>query len=307
MPSMHSVSIFTTAPYKPSDVPLGSLVPDIRYPNQDALDCVNELSQGPEISNRPQANFKGALGEDSSRSVLAQITKLLTLSHSRKKNQSLDIGAKTGWIYELKHPKQVFEELCKRDGVRTWLREGVSANFDSYFVVGVRTFKEAKVSKGEEKSSETGLDATVPVSEAIKANSGVDVGDAADLKLKGEDKKKVKGEESFDVDEEMIYAIEYRKIKVNMKIIQQTKETKDAKGKDGDKDKDNDEGSIAKLGRDNTWRFYYDNRIAGEDAALGEEYEAELEEEDVNLPEGYEVVADQHGDMYLVPPSSEQV
>ena len=202
---------FSTAPYTLSDVPLGSLVPDIRHPNQDAV-SVLKAKLGIDYSPRNQQNFKGLLDTTSNSTLRAQITRLLSLLRSKSKSQSLEIEAESGTIYELKEPRTFFRLACAEPKVRTWLQEGLQEKAESNFVVGLRTFHNASVGHKARQESQTKVEGSVPVGQSIKANTSVDVSDAADVSF-GRDKDKAKeSDESFTTPGEYIYAICFRRV-----------------------------------------------------------------------------------------------
>jgi len=280
---MESHIIFTTAPFEVEDVPLGTLVPDVRYPNQDCLTISAASSK--QVSKRPQKNFSGILNSDKHKSFRVQLTKLLTLSASKSKGGNITLTAEEGWIYELLQPKKVFKELCTKDEVRIWLLEGLEGQQHSHFVVGTRTFKNASVVKGTKSTKEVEVAGSAPVGQVIKVNTGVDLGNAADLESKLENTKAENAEESFKTEGELAYAIEYRKIIMKKR-----------------------QPDAPILSSENIWRYYSDDRTAGEEGGQFEEYEATLSEDTIpaTASTSYEGVEDVDGEVLLLPVASEK-
>jgi hypothetical protein len=274
---MTSRIIFTTAPFEVDDVLLGSLVPDVRYPNQDALTLIKPLSED-KFSKREQKNFNGVLDSDKQKSFRAQLTKLLTFSVKTSQSENLTLEAVKGWIYELRQPKTLFKELCGKNEVRTWLREGLETQQDSYFVVGLRTFEHAAVGKGLKSAKGVDVSGSVPVGEVVKANTALDPGDAADVEVEVENTETKNAEESFETEDELVYAIEYRKIIMKKR-----------------------QPDTPILSTDNVWRYYSDNRVAdGEDGPF-EEYETSLSEEKIPADTLYKSLEDVDGEVILLP------
>jgi len=274
---MTSHTIFTTAPFEIGDVPLGTLVPDVRYPNQDAL-TVYEVLTKDKFSKRVQKNFNGLLDSDKQTSLKVQLTRLLTLSAKNSKKSNITLKAETGWIYELLQPKALFKELCGKDEVRVWLREGLETQQDSYFVVGVRTFENAAVAKGLKSTKGLDVAGSVPVGEAVKANFGVNPGDAADLAAKVENTETENAEESFETEGELVYAIEYRKIIMKKR-----------------------QPDTPILSNENVWRYYSENRVAGVEEGPFEEYETSLSDDKIPASTVYESLEDVDGEVLLLP------
>ena len=272
---MTSHIIFTTAPFQVEDVPLGTLVPDVRYPNQDCLTIVEASSE--KVSKRPQKNFNGILNSSKHKSFKVQLTKLLSLSANTSKNANITLKAEEGWIYELQQPRTVFKELCAKDEVRLWLREGLETQQDSYFIVGVRTFKNASVVRGL-KSAEVDVTRSAPVGQAIKANTAVDPGDAADLEAEVENTKTENAEESFKTEGELVYAIEYRKIIMKKR-----------------------QPDAPILSNENVWRYYSENRVADGEGGPFEEYKTTLSEDKIPASTFYESLEDVDGEVLLLP------
>jgi len=276
---MKSHTIFTTAPFHLNDVPLGSLIPDIRYPNQDAL-IMNRVLEDEEFSKREQIKFHGTLDGDKQRKFSLQLTKLLRHSASKSRSQTLSLNAEKGWIYELKQPKALFKERCSNDSVRTWLREGLEEQQESYFVVGFRTFQGTAVGKVYKSAKELELASTIPVDDLVKANTSVSPSDGVNVEMNVQKSEHLDEDESFEVNEELVYAIEYRRIHM----------------------KKRDSTLPAALSKDNVWRYYSENRMVTEvgKEAPYEEYEALLAEDSLGIRDAADFVEDVDGSILLM-------
>lgn len=247
---------FSTAPYTLSDIPLGSLVPNVRYPNQDALSVLT-AKLDTDYTARDQQHFKGLLDRTSDFTLRAQITRLLSIPRSKSDSGSIEVQAERGILYELTQPKIFFRLACAEPKVRTWLQEGLQEKLESYFVVGLRTFHDATVGHKAKLESQTKVDGSAPIGEVVEANTGVGVGDAADISM-GKDKDKAqKSEETFATPGEYIYAICYRRIILRTKSV-----------------------STASLDKTNEWKLYSETREDDPSSSLQEACEADLEDED---------------------------
>jgi hypothetical protein len=203
--------IFSPAPFSLSDVPIASLVSDLRYPNQDALSVLTPEEPN-DLSVRPQKDFKTLLESDATFSFHAHVTRLLRLSRGKSSRGTLDLSAKEGKIYELKSPKAIFRKLCGDPKVRTWLQEGIEDKQDTYFVTALRTSLDASINKGDRSERGIDVEGGVPVGEVVTTTTGAPFGDAADVTAGVDKSERLSGGESFRMEGEFIYAIGYRKL-----------------------------------------------------------------------------------------------
>ena len=274
---MASHTIFTISPFELGDVPLASLVPDVRYPNQDALTVLKTLPQDA-YTKRPQADFSGQLSSDKRKPLRIQLTKLLSFSLHASNSDKINIKAQQGWIYELNQPKTLFKELCEQEQVRTWLREGLESQMKSYFVVGQRTFEDATVAVNQQTASTMGVGGSTFVKKLVQANSSIDLGDSAEAKAKVKFEKVDLEEGSFKVLGERVYALEYREIILKKKTP--------------------DDPSLSK---DNIWRFYSDVRAADGEEPAYEDYEITLSDDLISDIGQYESIEDVDGEVLSLP------
>jgi hypothetical protein len=198
---------------------------------------VADLVPGIDYSVRPQKDFKGLLASETKTSFGAQITRLLKFNLESSKSDSTDMSAEEGRIYELVSPKKLFKKICEQKVVQEFLVDGISMKDNTYFVVGWRTFTDAKVGTTNETNDSIKAEGVVPVGEIVEANIGASIGDAADVAGSIERTRNNLGQESYTMEGEYIYAIEYRKIRANKKDV-----------------------SISRLEKDATWRMYSDTR-----------------------------------------------
>ena len=244
--------LLCAVPYNLSDLPLGSFVPDPRYPNQDALSVITAEK---DVDYSVQHDFDGILETTSMFSFYAQITRLMNFSRSKSISSTLHSTAQTGKIYELKAPKTFFELACAEHKARTWLQEGLEQGVDSFFIVGLRTFRDASVvQSGRRRESRKG-DGMLRAGDLLKANTGVSTVDALDIKPGAEKKDGKRSWESSHTKGEKVYAVCYRKVKLSLRSV-----------------------SDATLGKDNIWKLYSDQWEGDPNAPIHELCEAELED-----------------------------
>jgi hypothetical protein len=91
--------------------------------------------------------------------------------------------------------------------VQEWLERGYVNGQPSYFVIGYRTFIDARVSWGENKEIKGSGKITAPISEALSDPSG-----SADLQLKGGGQGATKAKVDTETPGERIYAVCYTKV-----------------------------------------------------------------------------------------------
>ncbi|KAI6765456.1 hypothetical protein HG530_006526 [Fusarium avenaceum] len=161
----------------------------------------------------------------------------LVLCREKSKTESLALEAVTGKVYELKSPEDLFKKICQDQEVQTKLTEQSQQRCDTFFVVGWRTFVDSKVETVGKERARTGATAKVPVGEAVKANFGVDIAGAADVKGGEESTTEKSGQESYGMEGEFVYAIQYRKVKANKPNL-----------------------AASKIDRNSFWRVFTDNR-----------------------------------------------
>jgi hypothetical protein len=203
--------ILTNVPLNFDDVKLGSLVPNPKYPHQDA--CVGKAVTPVDYSARKRKTVSTRLDSTHDRTLSGYVTTLFSTCHSASGESHFELSAPEGIVYELRNPKTWFRELCTLPDVRTWLEATIDEGEDTYLVIGLRTLRDARITQHDQTSRSTELEAKAPVGEAVGAAVGGSVGGAADagLALKfAEEKGK---NEAGELEDERIYAVGFRRIK----------------------------------------------------------------------------------------------
>lgn len=137
----------TNTLYAKEDITLASLIPDYRYPNQDAVVAMT-VEKDRDFSTYIDKNVQDVFHVAStSPSKLSKLfIKFLHLSPEVK-------GALSQWrmqaeecrVYMLRQPRAIFKQLCANSAVRQWLECTVMYGEDAYFLVGYRSAVNAKL------------------------------------------------------------------------------------------------------------------------------------------------------------------
>lgn len=207
--------ILTTSPFGKDDIPLGSFVPDRSTPSTDAIQPYEIPDE--DIAKTSDKNFDGTIRTQSESWFQLVITRFLSFVLQSEKSTTFHVTADEGFIYMLRQPKEIFKQCLSADGVKEWLEDNYDDQQDIYFVIGYRTFVNAKLYRERNKTSEASGKTEVPVSEAVGDPTG-----SVNASLSGGHKslEEVKG--GTETTGERIYAICFRKVRI-------TKEKKELK------------------------------------------------------------------------------
>lgn len=244
----NSTWLLTNSPYNTIDVHLGSLVPDKRYPTQDAVVGIT-LKSGEDYSVRIDRHIRQRLSTNSVSVFKAQLTKLFGILHEKEKGLFVGVSAIEGRIYELRNPRETFKRLCSLTDVRVQLQEAIEYKEDMYFIIGYRTFIDARLAEERTKASNisaalAGIDPTGTMDASVKVGRETSIGVVKDVETPGE----------------RIYGVCYRKVRMA------TFKT----------------NGNALLDTENIWRIFSNVRLAPsiEGATISEMVEAQLEDAD---------------------------
>jgi hypothetical protein len=201
--------VFTPIPYTTSGVPLGSLVSNILRPD-DGLVAVTTASTK-DYKTRTLGDYDGVLKADVANGFFAQITRLLHLSRDTSQNVSLHVRARQGKHYELNSPKTFWESLVAKDEAQEFLTSTIKGR-DSWFVTAVRTYIDAEVEVENGRGTSWTIRAEVPAGEIAQAATGTPIGSTGNIGGGVERKWELGSNESYRVEGERIFAIEFHKI-----------------------------------------------------------------------------------------------
>jgi hypothetical protein len=210
---MPATFIFTTSAWPKEAIPLGSIVPDIRYPNEDIIKST--VTKKDYIVTIDQ-NFSAVVDEESQSNLEGTIAAVWAVVCSIfwkiEKTCSFQILAEEGRLYALSQPAAVFEKLCELDHVREFFRNcHRDRRIKPAFVTGYRTLLDAKVVQKDRNVSiasgfgEVGSGGNWNTLDDA-ARSGIEMG------------REVKGGSSLEcqMKGERIFAINYRKVLIKV-------------------------------------------------------------------------------------------
>jgi len=189
-------------------VTLGSLISNIRNPHQDAQ--ANDRQEY-EIVTRSASDFAGKASDSKDSLFVFKLAKWASARRSDLSKDRLGLAANTTKVYELKNPNDVFNSLCELKGVRTWLQRRVEKSQNSYFIVGLQTFSDAAVKQSIDDKTETSVSAELPVDAATTALAGLNFG--LNPKLKAKQEASQSNNMKFKSPGEQILAVSYRRLK----------------------------------------------------------------------------------------------
>src|SRR5271154_5737868 len=205
---MSKVFIFTSTPYATNDIPLGSLIPNIRSPAQDALKKA-KLKKGVDYLVNADENFSGRITDESKTFFKAAITRVFSSMLDFESQDTFYVTSETARRYELRQPNLVFHQLCQDDDVKKWLEEGYHDKQDSHLVIGFRTLLNARLFRKAQQATDAAIQFHIPT--GAPAGDPTPTGEG-DVKIAGGHGHKSGREGEFTALGERIYAICYRKI-----------------------------------------------------------------------------------------------
>jgi hypothetical protein len=201
--------VLNDVPLNLDDVHLGSLVPNINYPHQDAL--IARAATASDYTARKRKLVTTRLDSKKSHSLTAYLTKLLSVEHGGAGEKHLDLSALEGVVYELRQPKKWFQELCAMPEVRMWLEAGINEGLESYFITGIRTLKDARVERRGQASARTKVEGKAPIGEAMGVPRPV--GDKAEAGISASHTTESEKVDVGEMEGERIYAVCFRRVK----------------------------------------------------------------------------------------------
>ncbi|KAI1064837.1 hypothetical protein LB507_001221 [Fusarium sp. FIESC RH6] len=209
-----STVILTSAPLLLSQVPLASFVPDISQPYADVKKLYTVSPS--EYSTREDVNFTGAVNASSERFFEIMTTRFANLLVRHEQDITYRVEAKNGKVYTLDSPHDLFISILgdEESGTKAklWLEQCRRQGLSPRFVVGFRTFIDAKLSRGESMLSEVRGGVDIPISTIHGDVTGM-----GDAKIGGGYKADRGIKSEAELPDERIYAIAYRKIRVTRK------------------------------------------------------------------------------------------
>lgn len=247
-------------------------MPDRSSPSTDLLTA--EGITKADYSRELDKNFDYLNSSESKTWFEGMLSDFLALTLRIDRSETFYVTADRGYRYLLKQPKVVFNKLVAKDDTKKWLEEGYYDNQKTWFVIGWRTFVNAKLHRGKHKAAGVSGQVKAPVAQAAGDLSG-----KTDAQVKGGHESSAEASGGTQTMGERIYAICYRKVNVAFK-----------------------KGQIeAKLENGNVWKSFSAKR--GHTEMEIEYLEAELDDTD-NL-DGYKVTnggVPEGSDVFGIPP-----
>jgi hypothetical protein len=199
-----------------ASVQLGRFVLDLKEPQSDYFETSEPL-----VQTLPPFDSKAFDEDDESEKSLrffGYLSKALNVSHSSNKNVSFDIKSSRCRTYQMDNSGGWFREACKVETTKQWLDEQIEASRDVFLIVGLQTMLNAKVNRKDDADRETKASAEAPIDRIATHGASAVVGNAASAVNVGGGAnvdKKANQHVSLIGAGEQLYAIQYRKVKVN--------------------------------------------------------------------------------------------
>ncbi|KAH6974441.1 hypothetical protein BKA56DRAFT_675873 [Ilyonectria sp. MPI-CAGE-AT-0026] len=209
---MASSFILTSAPLLLSQIGLASFIPDISQPYADAK---RPYTVSPsEYSDQPDTNFHGLVQASSESLMKVLATRFAGLVVQRESGTTFRVDADQGSLYTLNNPADLFEailgSLQHGEGVKRALEQWKRRGLAPRFVVGYRTFIDARLARAEAAGHGGSATATAPVGTALGDPTGT-----IDLTVAAGHRSDSAAQGRTTAPGERIYSIAYRRVRVS--------------------------------------------------------------------------------------------
>ncbi|KAF3221167.1 hypothetical protein TWF106_006492 [Orbilia oligospora] len=147
--------ILTNRFYLKDSISLESIIPDRRYPNQDALAADIRLKKGRDFSISVDRSFCDFINTraNSDLGLKKAIGKIFVSSLIKGFEGDIRVTSEESRVYTLLQPRELFKKLCGSSSVKCWLLEASAGKKPVYFIVGYRTLLNAQFVGKEINSS----------------------------------------------------------------------------------------------------------------------------------------------------------
>jgi hypothetical protein len=197
--------ILTTSPFGKDDIPLASLVPDRRSPSTD-LKTPYDVKPD-DYSKNQDKNFDGLISSGSETWFKLLLTRFLSAALNSEKTASFKVTADNGYIYMLKQPKSLFKKVVSGEAIKEWLEQEYRDGQETWFVIGYRTFVNAKLFRERHKSREASGKGAAPIGQPVGDGTG-----STDVEVEVGHKSWDEVIGATETTGERIYAICYRRV-----------------------------------------------------------------------------------------------
>jgi hypothetical protein len=189
-------------------VSLGSFVRDVENPYQGVYKSpsLESYTESKDFSSTTGKNYKDLVSAQASAGAGAAVARVLRFGLKTESNKDNTLTTKKVQTYLLHDSDGKFDAIVgEEDAAKKWLEKSRSKGTSSYMVTGYQIISDAILKTAAERAheGEASMKATDP-------NTGIN----AQLDVKGKIKEKTKAE--FTAVNEQVYAVQYRKIRLNL-------------------------------------------------------------------------------------------
>ena len=193
-------------------ISLARFVVDIASPQRRFHDPI--LDHSPQSTRHTQHDFQEHAQRYKSAKARGRLTELLQIFRGVGGSLEAHINATASISHELIQWDAVFKDACTSPVTRKWIEDAIEDGQDIYFIVGFRTFVDPSASESVSNLNIKGGEVQVPTSEVVQANvPGLLLGGVLDPGVSGSTFTARQNIRSFASEGEMIYAVQYCKVK----------------------------------------------------------------------------------------------
>ena len=192
----------------PANLCIGGLTTSTHHPLGDFIQS-NPSPTASDLNCTLEENFDLVQKDGAAISFKVQLTRLLTSWMGIGNSENNILESKRAATYQLLNSGGWFENSCASAKTRDWIEKMIANGRKIYCVVGYHTLIDAKYAEQVASSVKAGLKATVPTETTMGPIWGgmLDVGVTATVAVGKESRH------SYFVPGEMVYAIQYRRVK----------------------------------------------------------------------------------------------
>lgn len=194
-------------------ISLARFVVDMASPQRRFHDPI--FDHPPQSTHHTQRDIQEHAQQYRNVKARGHLTELLQIFRGIGDNAEAHIHATASISHELYQWDAVFKDACSLQATRKWIEGALEDGQDIYFVVGFRGFVDPIASESISKLRVKGGRVQVPASEVVQANiPGLTLGGVLDPGVSASTTTARQNERSFSSDGEMVYAVQYCKVKI---------------------------------------------------------------------------------------------
>jgi hypothetical protein len=198
-----------------TEVALGRLVLDTKNPGQDFWPRSTFSVPANHISKRTVTNIYQQLEEETHSTLRIKLTHFFSAKGTRHRMSIKELVAPLAAVYTLTQPTAHFKSLCDDETTAIWIKANQRRG-QVFLVVGLITVTDAKVAQSLEISMNGGIEADVPVTNAVSSGTAeVLAGEAHifDVGIMTSGDRNGSSIFSFLAPGERVIGVQYRKIR----------------------------------------------------------------------------------------------